>query len=163
MPASTRRWCCASIISTSPRLPANWSSRFELLVLDELGFGLDLGRCAVTGARDDLVYVSPKSGRAVSREAGAALARQDAGAAGVPVARARRRADLAAIDEAFRLTGFFLARHVYEPRGIAEPEARAAFLAALRKAFAADAPTEKPPHERSRTFSRAMSRNSAWV
>ena len=41
--------------------------RWELLLLEELGFALDLGSCAVTGARDDLVFVSPKSGRAVSR------------------------------------------------------------------------------------------------
>ena len=41
--------------------------RWELLLLEELGYGLDLGSCAVTGSRDDLVYVSPKSGRAVSR------------------------------------------------------------------------------------------------
>jgi DNA repair protein RecO (recombination protein O) len=43
------------------------------------------------------------------------------------------RADVAGVEEAFRLTGFFLARHVYEPRGIEEPGARAGFLAALRK------------------------------
>ena len=42
----------------------------ELLVLEELGFGLDLTECAATGARQELVYVSPKSGRAVSRAAG---------------------------------------------------------------------------------------------
>ena len=41
--------------------------RFELALLAELGFGLDLSRCAVTGASEDLVYVSPSSGRAVSR------------------------------------------------------------------------------------------------
>ena len=41
--------------------------RWESLLLEELGFALDLGSCAVTGARDDLVFVSPKSGRAVSR------------------------------------------------------------------------------------------------
>src|SRR3954447_14894226 len=40
--------------------------RYELLLLAELGFGLDLDRCAVTGGNDDLVAVSPKSGRAVS-------------------------------------------------------------------------------------------------
>lgn len=40
--------------------------RWELALLDELGFGLDLGRCAVTGSRDGLAFVSPKSGRAVS-------------------------------------------------------------------------------------------------
>lgn len=43
--------------------------RWELLLLEELGFALDLGRCAVTGARDDLAYVSPRTGRAVSRAA----------------------------------------------------------------------------------------------
>ncbi|WP_132462879.1 DNA repair protein RecO [Rhodovulum marinum] len=42
--------------------------RWELALLDEMGFGLDLSRCAVTGDRDDLVYVSPKTGRAVSAE-----------------------------------------------------------------------------------------------
>jgi len=44
--------------------------RFELQLLSELGFGLDLEQCASTGTRADLIYVSPKSGRAVSREAG---------------------------------------------------------------------------------------------
>lgn len=46
--------------------------RFELQMLAELGFGLDLSRCAVTGQTAELIYVSPKSGRAVSRAAGAA-------------------------------------------------------------------------------------------
>lgn len=41
--------------------------RYELLILSELGFGLDLAECAATGAKDDLAYVSPRSGRAVSR------------------------------------------------------------------------------------------------
>ena len=44
--------------------------------------------------------------------------------------------DAAALEEAFRLTGFFLARHVYEPRGLPEPQARAGFLAALRRSGA---------------------------
>ena len=44
--------------------------RFELQLLAELGFGLDLDECAATGQREELIYVSPKSGRAVSREAG---------------------------------------------------------------------------------------------
>ena len=42
--------------------------RWELALLEDLGFGLDLRRCAVNGSRDDLAYVSPKSGRAVSAE-----------------------------------------------------------------------------------------------
>jgi DNA repair protein RecO (recombination protein O) len=44
--------------------------RFEMGLLQELGFGLDLSRCAVTGSADDLVWVSPRSGRAVSAAAG---------------------------------------------------------------------------------------------
>ena len=44
--------------------------RFEAGLLAELGFGFDLSKCAATGAVDDLIYVSPKTGRAVSREAG---------------------------------------------------------------------------------------------
>ncbi|MBS0363325.1 MAG: DNA repair protein RecO [Proteobacteria bacterium] len=44
--------------------------RFEAGLLQELGFGLDLSKCAATGVTDDLIYVSPKSGRAVSRAAG---------------------------------------------------------------------------------------------
>lgn len=109
--------------------------RFELLVLDELGFGLDLSRCAATGQADDLAYVSPRTGRAVSAEAGRpwhdrmlalpAFLRHGSGL----------RADLAALDDAFRLTGFFLTRHVYEPRGLSEPEARAGFRSALRRAM----------------------------
>lgn len=54
-------------------LPAVWPAvyvRFEAGLLDELGFGLDLSRCASTGSTDDLAYVSPRSGRAVSRAAG---------------------------------------------------------------------------------------------
>ena len=53
--------------------PSVWPAlyvRWELALLDELGFGLDLTRCAATGATTDLVYVSPKSGRAVSLAAG---------------------------------------------------------------------------------------------
>jgi DNA repair protein RecO (recombination protein O) len=108
-------------------------ARFELLVLDELGFGLDLSQCAATGTRQDLAYVSPKSGRAVSREAG--LPWRDKMLA-LPAFLQRGsglRADAADVDDAFRLTGFFFTRHVYEPRGIESPDARTGFLAALRK------------------------------
>ncbi|MBN9070061.1 MAG: DNA repair protein RecO [Rhizobiales bacterium] len=119
-----------------PAAAAELVVRFELLLLEELGFGLDLARCAATGALTDLAYVSPKTGRAVSRAAGApwhdrmlalpAFLRPGAGI----------RADRAALDEAFRLTGFFFARSVYEPRGLEPPQARAGFLAALARHFA---------------------------
>jgi DNA repair protein RecO (recombination protein O) len=104
--------------------------RFELDLLAELGFGLDLSRCAVTGTTTELAYVSPRSARAVSREAGAPwrdkllrlpafLADPDA----VPAA-----GDLT---DGFALTGYFLLRHVLEPRGLALPEPRASFIAAV--------------------------------
>ena len=107
--------------------------RFELLVLDELGFGLDLSRCAATGGRDDLAFVSPKSGRAVSREAGSPWADRMLALPAFLRRGSGLRADLPAMEDGFRLTGFFLARHVYEPRGLDAPEARAGFLAALRR------------------------------
>lgn len=53
--------------------PGIWPAvfvRFEAGLLQDLGFGLDLSKCAATGATDDLIYVSPRTGRAVSREAG---------------------------------------------------------------------------------------------
>lgn len=109
--------------------------RFELMLLDELGFGLDLSVCASTGRTDDLAYVSPKSGRAVSREAGApwherllplpAFLRRGSGLRGT----------LKDYEDAFRLTDFFFLRHVYEPRGMTEPEARRGFLQALRRSL----------------------------
>lgn len=108
--------------------------RFELLLLEALGFGLDLDRCAATGGREDLVYVSPKSGRAVSRDAGAPWRDRLLPLPAFLRPASRLRGDKAALAEAFALTGHFLARHIYEPRGMAEPDARMSFLAALRKA-----------------------------
>lgn len=114
-----------------PLLAGELMARFELMVLDELGFGLDLARCAATGSRDDLVYVSPKSGRAVSRDAGLDWADRLLPLPGFLRPGQTTRAVGNDVRSAFRLTGYFLARHVYEPRGQAEPEARGAFLASL--------------------------------
>jgi DNA repair protein RecO (recombination protein O) len=105
-------------------------ARFELNFLAELGFGLDLASCAATGATDDLIYVSPRSGRAVSRAAGESyrdrLLRlpEFLGGSGVP----QSAADLT---DAFALTGFFLDRHAFAPRGLPMPDARARFVAAV--------------------------------
>ena len=117
---------------SEPASAAELIVRFELMMLDALGFGLDLTQCAATGSREDLAYVSPKSGRAVSAEAGRAW--HDRMLVLPPFLQrgAGLRADAAAFDAAFRLTGHFLTRHVYEPRGLAEPEARIGFRGALR-------------------------------
>ncbi len=97
--------------------------RWELALLADLGFGLDLGHCAATGVTDDLVYVSPRSGRAVSAAAGApykdkllALPAFLAAGAAAPDPR-----DLAA---GLSLTGYFLEHHVLEPHGGHLPPAR---------------------------------------
>jgi len=112
-----------------PILAAPLMVRFELALLGELGFGLDLLECAATGATHDLIYVSPKSGRAVSAGAGepykdrlfalpAFLKQSDAA---FP--------DALAIAQGLALTGYFLERHLFGPRGIPIPEARTAFVA----------------------------------
>jgi DNA repair protein RecO (recombination protein O) len=113
-----------------PALAGALVVRFELRMLAELGFGLDLARCAVTGGAADLVSVSPKSGRAVSRAAGDAW--QDRLLA-LPAFLAEGRNAVSAVEltAGFALTGFFLNRHLFEPRGLALPDTRAHFLAAI--------------------------------
>jgi DNA repair protein RecO (recombination protein O) len=106
--------------------------RFELRLLAELGFGLDLESCAATGARDDLIYVSPKSGRAVSRAAGTpwqdrllrlpSFLNRDAPSERPPPDELR---------DGFVLTGFFLTRHVLEPRGVLFCEVRQSLVTML--------------------------------
>ena len=98
--------------------------RFELGLLAELGFGLDLGSCASTGETEDLAYVSPRSGRAVSAAAGAPYAERL-----LPLPAfllGRHEGPLGARDvlDGLRLTGFFLERQVFLPHGRREPAAR---------------------------------------
>ncbi|MFD2180969.1 DNA repair protein RecO [Rhodoplanes azumiensis] len=118
-----------------PALAGALVVRFELQLLAELGFGLDLDRCAVSGTADDLAYVSPKSGRAVSRAVGAPWHDR---MLPLPLflAADHDAAPPESLADAFRMTGFFLARHVFEPRGLPLPDARTAFLAAVVRASA---------------------------
>ena len=103
--------------------------RFELMLLEDLGFGLDLAQCAVTGVQDDLRFVSPKTGRAVSE-----------GAAGpyrnrllklprflTPTEGTTAPNDLV---DGLALTGFFLGRVAVE-HGAVLPQARARFAERL--------------------------------
>lgn len=112
--------------------------RFELALLDELGFGLDLSACAATGVSDDLAYVSPKSGRAVSRAAGAPWAGRL-----LPLPAFLANSELVPapddLRDALALTGFFLARRVAEPRGETLAPARAQLIARLPAGQAAPA------------------------
>ncbi|OKO74760.1 DNA repair protein RecO [Bradyrhizobium sp. NAS96.2] len=109
--------------------------RFELAMLTELGFGLDLENCAATGETTDLIYVSPKSGGAVSRAAGEpwrdrllplpAFLREGEGGA-----NSWSDQDLR---DGFAITGLFLLRHVLEPRGQGHSDARDGFINAVTK------------------------------
>ncbi len=108
---------------------AEWAAiyaRWELGLLDELGFGLDLSRCASTGVTEDLIYVSPKSGRAVSREAGAPY--RDKLLALPGFLTGSGQTDGASTLAALRLTGHFLKRHVFEPHNQTTPPARDRFV-----------------------------------
>src|SRR5271170_262883 len=109
-------------------------ARFEMRILSECGFGLDLEYCAASGSREDLIYVSPKSGRAVSASAGAPWRDKL-----LPLPAFLRPGvdaptpDGADVADAFRLTGFFLVRDLFAPRGQPLPDSRRAFLAAAAK------------------------------
>ena len=106
--------------------------RFEVALLAEIGFGLDLSRCAVTGSTTDLIYVSPRSGRAVSREGAGVYA--DRLLPLPPFLLKRAPADAAQIAAGLRLTGTFLRRHLFDASDRPLPEARDRLLARLARA-----------------------------
>jgi DNA repair protein RecO (recombination protein O) len=106
--------------------------RWELQLLQELGFGLDLSECAATGAHAELAYVSPRSGRAVSRAAGEPYGGKllDLPAFMLDDQAAVDRDEIAA---GFALTGYFLERDVLAPHGLAVPQARERLIAFLAR------------------------------
>ena len=116
-----------------PALYARW----ELALLEEMGFGLDLSACAATGSNDRLIYVSPKSGRAVSASAGEPyrdrllalpaflLPGNGGGAAGVTARD---------VDDALRLTGAFIESRILAPRDLTMPDTRVRLAELVRRA-----------------------------
>lgn len=123
-------WCSTMALLAALEHGPGWPEeylRWEAVLLEELGFGLDLGRCAVTGAREGLVYVSPKTGRAVS-----AAGAEDWAARLLPlpaVLLGQGRASGEELAQGFAVTGHFLARGL-EPvlQGRPLPAARARLL-----------------------------------
>ncbi len=109
-----------------PSLYAHW----ELGLLGELGYGLDLTQCAASGVAADLVYVSPKSGRAVSAAAGEEF--RDKLLALPRFLTSGITLDRAEVASALTLTGFFLERHVLAPHGRTLPAARSRLVDRLR-------------------------------
>lgn len=106
--------------------------RWEMTLLEELGFALDLTQCAATGAVDGLIYVSPKTGRAVSREGAGEWANRLLPLP--PVMLGEGEAEDAEIAEALQVTGHFLEHHVAGGLGGRPlPDARARFVERLRR------------------------------
>ena len=106
--------------------------RLELGLLQELGFGLDLEKCAATGAIDDLAYVSPKTGRAVSRAA-AGPYKEKLLALPAFLSTGGLPSDDEQLRQGLDLTGYFLERHVYWPHNKPLPPARARFMETLQR------------------------------
>lgn len=108
--------------------------RWELSLLEELGYGLDLSCCAVTGAVDGLAYVSPKTGRAVSRAGAGDWAER---LLPLPdVLRGVGAAGDAEIADGFRTTGYFLTHHLAAGLGDRPlPPARARFVEAFSRSL----------------------------
>ena len=118
-------------LQTDPAWPQQYM-RWELQLLEELGFGLDLSTCAVTGSREDLAYVSPKTGRAVGRAAaGEWVSRL------LPLPTAllgQGPADASEVAQGLALTGHFLLRELAPMQGNRPlPEARARLIALLSR------------------------------
>lgn len=108
-------------------------ARFEAGLLDDLGFGLDLSKCGATGTTDDLIWVSPRTGRAVSREAGAPYADK---LLKLPPFMLGAQAGLAEGDvrAGLDLTGHFLEQFVFHPQNKPIPPARVWMLDKLGEA-----------------------------
>lgn len=108
--------------------------RYELLLLAELGFGLDLDRCVLTGATDDLAWVSPRSGAAVSSAAAG-----DHAARLLPLPTFLVRGGAADWDDVLaglRITGHFLERDVLVDRRADALASRARLIDRLKRAVA---------------------------
>jgi len=107
--------------------------RWELGLLSEVGFRLDLSHCASTGATEDLVWVSPKSGRAVGAEAGKPYEAQLLELPGFLQPGDGSDASIKAVVKGLKLSGYFLERHLFAPHDRHIPQARARLLERLSK------------------------------
>lgn len=102
--------------------------RFEMLLLHELGFGLDLSQCAVSGTDENLTYVSPRTGRAVGEQAAAPYKEKLLQLPAFLLHEENIELSPQHILEGAKLTGYFLEQHLYAARNLLLPEARARFF-----------------------------------
>jgi DNA repair protein RecO (recombination protein O) len=122
----------------------NWEEnyvRLELELLAEAGFGLDLSACAASGTSEDLIYVSPKSGRAVSKEAGEPYKEKLLGLPQFLLFPARTGGEYNTdeILAGLRLTGYFLDSWLLSPHNRKLPAARTRLLEILKETHGAEA------------------------
>ena len=108
--------------------------RYELLLLAQLGFGLDLAECAVTGGRDDLAYVSPRTGRAVSKAAAGIHAERLFPLP--PFLSEGGEAGWSDILNGFAITGHFITHRLVDPRRAEMLAARERLIERLKRAVA---------------------------
>lgn len=115
----------------------HWAQAFvawELNLLRELGFGLDLTECAATGQIDELTYVSPRSGRSVSKEAGQPYEQKLLPLPAFLIDQQPQEPHVsyepqwAEILDGFKLTSYFLEHHVLAPHQRKLPDARSRFI-----------------------------------
>ena len=112
------------------RIGKIWTFLIFIFLLDFLGFGLYLNTCAISGKTEDLAYISPKTGRAVSRAVAQEWA--DRLFPFVPVLSGVENCDLDDLKMAFKILGYFLENHVLKGLGLkAFPVARARFVDVL--------------------------------
>jgi DNA repair protein RecO (recombination protein O) len=127
-------------------------ARWELGLLSEIGYGLDLTRCAATGATQDLIYVSPKSGRAVSAGAGQPYRGK---LLALPAFLGARSLESAAAEEAtpadilggLELTGYFIGKFMGEHHPRVHLSARERMLASLRRRHGSQSGEKLPENE----------------
>jgi DNA repair protein RecO (recombination protein O) len=137
------------LLSLIPRLPLGPTQltevvAWELVVLSDLGYGLDLSACAVTGRTDGLTYVSPRTGRAVTRDGAGAWSGRLLPLPGFIIGEADP--DMAAWRDGLRLTGHFLARDAFGHQHRPLPQARQMLydrVSALAESAATPASQEK--------------------
>ena len=106
---------------------------WDAALLAELGFGLDLSRCAATGDTADLIYVSPKSGQAVSSRAGEPYRDRLLPLPGFLVPGSNAAPTPQDVLDGLALTAFFVDRRVFAPHGRKLPAARSRFVDVLQR------------------------------
>jgi DNA repair protein RecO (recombination protein O) len=112
---------------SAPR-PFGRYARWELALLREIGFGLDLAACSVTGVTEGLAFVSPRSGRAVTREGAGSYVERLLKLPSFLLDQGQAEVAGKDVSEALRLTGHFLDAHVFTPHERKAPAARTRFV-----------------------------------